>query len=759
MRKIKFKQPVNSATGKELTLDEAEKISAEWIEKLSPYCIEISEAGTVRRKDRDFTNDIDIVLIRDDEKLSGFKEIVDALEHVKGKADGKWCRRKTADGVVLDIRMCDETDWGWNLFRHTGPTAFHLFALEELGDGDKDFKTENDVFDSIGINYIEPNQRGILDEHKEHSKMKNWIENLKAKKQIGEVTAVKKDKVGKVSIRGFIGSDFFSEGVTDKSIAAALKSVGDVDTVEVTINSGGGSVFDAFSIFTQFRRFDAKIVTIIEGLAASAASFISQAGDERFMAGNALIMNHESSGFGFGNKKEIGKLKNLLEKIDSILEDTLVKTSNQTLNEIRKQMANETFFNAEEALEKGFIDEILEDRDVEPHVKPTDKTEKTLEDIYKRHFEDFKKDEHSFDSLFDLVDSAIAPDKFSTDAYRPSGGFDENLSISNLPCVKDGVVNINGLRYLKARMPLTILADDQDSKKREAIETWIRLAENKFDEEKKTGKYQDDKTPFRIVLEVDVAGKAQTFIQKTEDIQMNAVIFNALGVTDESQVLGAIAKLKEAGIAAGVTLSVPTAPVPTPIITPVGTAVPALESERMSKIELQLAQILNQNATLVAENARTHKLKDITMEKMEEVLQFKNGALLTQRRAKIDEMFYTKRKLTPVQYEKAIKDFVEIEPKDVPETESLYNLSLQIYETNPVNDKMEVMKGKNLDGSDVLVGADPVQVYDNALEAILKEKDWDGDTEEGLNKATALLEEKNPEIAVAYNNAVTTNAA
>jgi len=297
----------NSTIGKEIDIEEAQIISDEWIGKLTPFCKEISEAGTVRRKDRETTNDIDIVLIRDPEKQEKLSDLLDSLEKVKGKSDGKWCLRKLQSGVILDIRMCSEDDWGWNLFRHTGPTSFHIFAMEELEGEDKNYKTEEDVFDALGIEFVEPGLRGIFDEPKEN-KM-NWIELMKSKKQIGTVSVrkienTKHEKHAEISIRGLIGDGFFEEGVTDKSVANALKQVGKVDVLDVRINSGGGSVFDAFSIFTQLRKFDAKIVTIIEGIAASAAAFLAEAGDEREMSGNALFMIHESSGAVFGNKKE-----------------------------------------------------------------------------------------------------------------------------------------------------------------------------------------------------------------------------------------------------------------------------------------------------------------------------------------------------------------------------------------------------------------------------------------------------------------------
>ncbi len=312
--------------GTKITLEKAKEISQEWIDKLSPFCLQISNAGTVRREDKESTHDVDIVLVRDEDKFDEFKAILDDLEYISGQPDGKTCRRKLADGVELDIRMCSESNWGWILLKHTGPTSFYLFANEEIDDDmGRDFASEQEVFEELGMDYIEPKYRNILDKTDRPSfrfgDMKqlikenamNWLNRMKQKKQIGMVehkviqNAAKK-KVGQLSIRGFIGSSFFEEGVTDVSVANALKEIGSVDTLEVLINSGGGSVFDAFSIFTQLRKFDAKIVTQIEGLAASAAAFLSQAGDEREMSGNALFMIHEASGSAFGKKGMMEKM-------------------------------------------------------------------------------------------------------------------------------------------------------------------------------------------------------------------------------------------------------------------------------------------------------------------------------------------------------------------------------------------------------------------------------------------------------------------
>jgi len=743
--------------GTKIDLGKAKEISQEWIDKLSPYCLEISNAGTVRREDKESTNDIDIVLIRDEDKFNEFKAVLEDLEYISGQPDGKSCRRELSDGICLDIRMCSESNWGWILLKHTGPTSFYIFADEEIDDDiGREFETEQEVFEELGMEYIEPKHRNVLDSqkmirfgkwHREKEPKMNWLNRMKQKKQIGivdfKVIQDAKKKIGQLSIRGFIGETFFEEGITDKSVANALKEMGTVDTLEVLINSGGGSVFDAFSIFTQLRKFNAKIITQIEGIAASAAAFLSQAGDEREMSENALFMIHESSGFASGKKGMMEKMRLVLAKIDKVLETTFNKTSNLNLTEIRQLMVDETFLTAEEALEKGFIDVIGDESDEEPHIKPADKIENTIEEIYKKHAKVYSDDEQGFKALSELVENEIQPDKFSTLPYAPSGDFD-NPSLLNLPFIDDnGVININGLRYFKARLPLM---PDVETVKRMVLNEIISNAETDFNKEKKGGKYQDDKLPSSILLNVVIAGKTQTFVQTQKEIQMNTLIMNALGVTDEAEVLGEIAKLKASGLASNVINVSPPASV---TLEPGAFPVPDTIPDALAAIQNQLTQVVNQNTLLMTENQRLSAVKDVAIEKVEEVIQFKNEGLLAKRREALNELFHKKHKINPVQLEKAIKDFVDIEPKDVPATEDLYQLSLQVYETNEAIDGMETTTGLNPDGNPVL-SESAVDKFDAEVDKVLKEKGWNAENEGEFNKAIDVVSLAQPKLALAY---------
>jgi len=402
-----------SAIGIGISLKKATEISNEWIAKFTPLCLRVSNAGTVRRADEETAHDVDLIVIRDDSKLDEWTDLVDSLEYVTGKADGKWIMRKLESGVVLDIRMCSVADWGWSLFQHTGPTDFFLFARDKLNGLDKDFSDEEDVFKALGIKYLIPRNRfceaSWQDKPKRReNKMNNWIQELKQSKKLGEVTCQvveidadehpdpkkrKKKKVGKMSIRGFIGRGMFSDGVTGEKVEKILNEIGTVDEVEVVINSGGGDVFTAFSIFSQFKKFPARIITHIEGVAASAAAFIAEVGDERFMSENALFMIHEASGVGMGNKGDIAKLLDVLKKVDGILENTFVKASTSTIEAVKGFMTAEEFMTAQQAKDRGFIDNIGPESDVVPHVKP-EESDKDTEDAVKSIMERLEKDFH-----------------------------------------------------------------------------------------------------------------------------------------------------------------------------------------------------------------------------------------------------------------------------------------------------------------------------------------------------------------------------
>lgn len=175
------------------------------------------------------------------------------------------------------------------------------------------------------------------------------------------------EKSAELILYGSIGSDEYWDDISDKAFKQDIENLGDVENIILHINSPGGSVFSAVAIANTLKNHKAKITANIDGLAASAATIITSACDTVRMPKNALFMVHNPITFAYGNNQDMKKTVEMLDKVkDSIIETYLnkTKTDKETLSEL---MDNETWMNAEEAKEYGFIDEIL-DENVEKEV-------------------------------------------------------------------------------------------------------------------------------------------------------------------------------------------------------------------------------------------------------------------------------------------------------------------------------------------------------------------------------------------------------
>lgn len=131
-------------------------------------------------------------------------------------------------------------------------------------------------------------------------------------------------------------------------------------SLTVRINSPGGDVFDALAIYNAMKSYKGKIVTKIESLAASAASFIALAGKEVQAYKSAMMMIHDPWMFALGNQYELREAAGLLEKISGNLLDIYADNSNIGKRTIKEMMRDETWFTAKEMKEKGLIDTIIE---------------------------------------------------------------------------------------------------------------------------------------------------------------------------------------------------------------------------------------------------------------------------------------------------------------------------------------------------------------------------------------------------------------
>ena len=149
-------------------------------------------------------------------------------------------------------------------------------------------------------------------------------------------------------------------GVAPESFVKAVYAVDKEATIHLRINSPGGSVFAARAMEQALRDHKGTVIVHIDGLAASAATFIAMAGDEVIMAKGAMFMIHKAWTGMWGNANDLRKEADLLDKIDGTLAETYASKTGKELAQVANWMADETWFTAAEALEHGFATSIAE---------------------------------------------------------------------------------------------------------------------------------------------------------------------------------------------------------------------------------------------------------------------------------------------------------------------------------------------------------------------------------------------------------------
>lgn len=177
-----------------------------------------------------------------------------------------------------------------------------------------------------------------------------------------------KEKSADIWIYQDIGDGWF-EGFTAKKFAEDIKSLGEVDLLNIFINSPGGDVFDGVAIYNILRRHSARIIVEVDALAASIASLIAMAGDEIRMAENALMMIHNPWGMAIGDSAAMRRAADDMDKVrDNSILPAYTKKTGMVRDEIALLMDEETWMSAAEAKELGFIDEISAEKKMAAHV-------------------------------------------------------------------------------------------------------------------------------------------------------------------------------------------------------------------------------------------------------------------------------------------------------------------------------------------------------------------------------------------------------
>ena len=164
-----------------------------------------------------------------------------------------------------------------------------------------------------------------------------------------------------INIYGDITSwEWFESDVSSYTLSKELEGL-DVDTINVYINSYGGEVAEGLAIYNALKRHKAKIKTFCDGFAASIASAIFMAGDERIMSNASLLFIHNAWTIAEGNANDFRKQAEDLDKITQASINVYMEHVNITEEELKRMLDAETWITPQDALEMGFATAIVND--------------------------------------------------------------------------------------------------------------------------------------------------------------------------------------------------------------------------------------------------------------------------------------------------------------------------------------------------------------------------------------------------------------
>jgi ATP-dependent protease ClpP protease subunit len=153
---------------------------------------------------------------------------------------------------------------------------------------------------------------------------------------------------------------FGMEATSPQKVNVALSQlVG--ENIDVEINSPGGDVFSGSEIYTAIKAYQGKAAVQIVGIAASAASVIAMAGDVVQISPTAQIMIHNVSSNASGDYRDMQQAANVLGNLNKSIANAYALKTGLQQDDLLALMNQETWLNAQQAVEKGFADEVMFD--------------------------------------------------------------------------------------------------------------------------------------------------------------------------------------------------------------------------------------------------------------------------------------------------------------------------------------------------------------------------------------------------------------
>jgi ATP-dependent Clp protease protease subunit len=152
---------------------------------------------------------------------------------------------------------------------------------------------------------------------------------------------------------------WWEDDVTPAKFKADLNNLGQGGPITIRIHSGGGDVFAASAIRAMIMDYPGRVTARIDGLCASAATYVAMAGDRVLMQDSAFFMIHDPWTIAWGGVDELKSAISLLKTVKAGIIETYQSKTNLETEKLAKMMADETWMTAQQAQEMGFVDEVI----------------------------------------------------------------------------------------------------------------------------------------------------------------------------------------------------------------------------------------------------------------------------------------------------------------------------------------------------------------------------------------------------------------
>lgn len=159
---------------------------------------------------------------------------------------------------------------------------------------------------------------------------------------------------GEIVLYGFVGETYWDSGFTSREVVDALAELGRDTDVTVRINSGGGYLDDGIAIYNALSVHKGKVTVIVDAMAASSASIIVMAGEDRIMRKGAMLMIHEPSSSIWGTADDMERFAKVVDKQAENMVGIYADVTGEDADVIRADMKAELWMTADEAVERGF---------------------------------------------------------------------------------------------------------------------------------------------------------------------------------------------------------------------------------------------------------------------------------------------------------------------------------------------------------------------------------------------------------------------